>query len=287
MDAFNFIDSWGAIKQRNDLIMLILTFSLFLNIVARATISWMVDLVGRMSAVNVWFAIALIFWASLIHRFHMHRHWTRERELSFQHLYICFCSHSHCYLFRVRISWTLLFSVNVQSRRNEMNLKHELNMKWCVVHWWIRDLCKIMSRMHVVCLCVGFCVWICVDIQMYAFKWLVCITIGAMACSLVKWILDSFFLSLCLLKNQQIPIIWKWPKNEQKHTRPSLASHQIWTKTNYTMLFFVYCLLLCCSLFSLSIHFLSLTIFIAFLFVSVCCFVSILHSHFGMSCQNQ
>lgn len=31
MDAFNFIDSWGAIKQRNDLIILILAFSLFLS----------------------------------------------------------------------------------------------------------------------------------------------------------------------------------------------------------------------------------------------------------------
>lgn len=155
MDAFNFIDSWGAIKQRNDLIMLILTFSLFqfsLGHISRAHSGWSVACQQSMFGVFC-FDLAPLFSSGCM------------RELRVEHslahsvcVYVCFRSHSHshCYLFRVRISRTLLFSVNVQSRRNEMNLKHELNMKWCVVHWWIRDLCKIQFSQ---CMCMCWYIW--------------------------------------------------------------------------------------------------------------------------------
>lgn len=135
------------------------------------------------------------------------------RELRVEHslahsvcVYVCFRSHSHCYLFRVRISRTLLFSVNVQSRRNEMNLKHELNMKWCVVHWWIRDLCKIQFSQ---CMCMCWYIW------MYVL-WMVWIWRIGWGCAMAIWLSGSSFWKI----NNPKPF---GNGQNQTRARPSLA----------------------------------------------------------------
>lgn len=93
---------------------------------------------------------------------------------------------------------------------------------------------------------------------------------------MVKWIL--------VLKNQQSQTIWKWPK---PNPGPTIScSHQIWTKTNYTMLFFVYCLLLSFICLSFSVFLARSSRSPCIFRLSMCVFSSLI-LRFWMSCQNQ
>lgn len=146
MDALNFIDSWGAIKQRYDLIMFSqLFFSLLLPYTLHTASSFIDSLYFHLT---IFLNLSILFW-----------HYTNDDDddydynsngdlicvlvwmFEFFNSYICFFCvfvvvffSSHCYYIGLcsnfKVSKILQFPVNIQSKRSSYAPKEWEWLKW-------------------------------------------------------------------------------------------------------------------------------------------------------------